>query len=229
MLLLFLAWKYRSVPKTDCWSLRRILMSSRLPGQQIYCGLSFVWCSGYSPGGTGGGQTVLLYKQHLSTSPEPGPVRQGHQHTGTDCVFLDQECVGHCIVLVDTSETKCISHSVFMKSCSYFNSNAVPLKLSFQNQDPLEDNINVIFKVTPSCVFVPYGSVVLHWNSFSDAVLVVGFLVQSGDDLRQDMLTLQIIRIMNKIWIQEGLDMRMVIFRCFSTGRGRGKRPSSKC
>lgn len=46
---------------------------------------------------------------------------------------------------------------------------------------------------------------------------------QSGDDLRQDMLTLQVIKIMNKIWIQEGLDMRMVIFKCFSTGRGRGK------
>ncbi|KAF6075448.1 phosphatidylinositol-4-phosphate 3-kinase catalytic subunit type 2 beta [Phyllostomus discolor] len=36
------------------------------------------------------------------------------------------------------------------------------------------------------------------------------------------MLTLQMIRIMSKIWVQEGLDMRMVIFRCFSTGRGRG-------
>ncbi|KAK1901573.1 Phosphatidylinositol 4-phosphate 3-kinase C2 domain containing subunit beta [Dissostichus eleginoides] len=78
-----------------------------------------------------------------------------------------------------------------IQSCSFFNSNAVPLKLSFQNLDPLGDNINVIFK--------------------------------SGDDLRQDMLTLQVIRIMNKIWIQEGLDMRMVIFKCFSTGRGRGQ------
>ncbi|XP_072296201.1 phosphatidylinositol 4-phosphate 3-kinase C2 domain-containing subunit beta [Eucyclogobius newberryi] len=77
-----------------------------------------------------------------------------------------------------------------IKSCSYFNSNAVPLKLSFINEDPLGDAINVIFK--------------------------------SGDDLRQDMLTLQMIRIMNNIWIQEGLDMRMVLFKCFSTGRGRG-------
>ncbi|XP_049458584.1 phosphatidylinositol 4-phosphate 3-kinase C2 domain-containing subunit beta isoform X5 [Epinephelus fuscoguttatus] len=78
-----------------------------------------------------------------------------------------------------------------VQSCSFFNSNAVPLKLSFQNLDLLGDNVNVIFK--------------------------------SGDDLRQDMLTLQVIRIMNKIWIQEGLDMRMVIFKCFSTGRGRGE------
>ncbi|XP_074833513.1 phosphatidylinositol 4-phosphate 3-kinase C2 domain-containing subunit beta isoform X2 [Carettochelys insculpta] len=76
------------------------------------------------------------------------------------------------------------------QDCSYFNSNAVPLKLSFQNVDALGENIRVIFKC--------------------------------GDDLRQDMLTLQMIRIMNKIWVQEGLDMRMVIFRCFSTGRGRG-------
>ncbi|XP_053310322.1 phosphatidylinositol 4-phosphate 3-kinase C2 domain-containing subunit beta [Spea bombifrons] len=76
------------------------------------------------------------------------------------------------------------------QDCSHFNSNAVPLKLTFQNVDPLGENIRIIFKC--------------------------------GDDLRQDMLTLQMIRIMNKIWIQEGLDMRMVIFRCFSTGRGRG-------
>ncbi|XP_075052185.1 phosphatidylinositol 4-phosphate 3-kinase C2 domain-containing subunit beta [Mixophyes fleayi] len=79
---------------------------------------------------------------------------------------------------------------IVTQGCSHFNSNAVPLKLTFQNVDPLGENIPIIFKC--------------------------------GDDLRQDMLTLQMIRIMNKIWIQEGLDMRMVIFRCFSTGRGRG-------
>lgn len=56
-----------------------------------------------------------------------------------------------------------------------------------------------------------------------ELVLVFSSSLQCGDDLRQDMLTLQMIRVMSKIWVQEGLDMRMVIFRCFSTGRGRGQ------
>ncbi|XP_037108358.1 phosphatidylinositol 4-phosphate 3-kinase C2 domain-containing subunit beta isoform X1 [Syngnathus acus] len=84
---------------------------------------------------------------------------------------------------------------ICIPACSFFNSNTVPLKLTFCNFDPLGDDISVIFKVRPPV---------------------------SGDDLRQDMLTLQVIRIMNRIWLQEGLDMRMVIFKCLSTGRGRG-------
>ena len=44
-----------------------------------------------------------------------------------------------------------------------------------------------------------------------------------GEDLRQDMLALQMIKIMDKIWLKEGLDLRMVIFKCLSTGRDRGK------
>lgn len=109
-----------------------------------------------------------------------------------------------------------------LQSCSFFNSNAVPLKLSFQNLDPLGDNINVIFKVTPDF------SRMLRSTTFKLCVTNdVSVSPQSGDDLRQDMLTLQMIRIMNKIWIQEGLDMRMVIFKCFSTGRGRGENRSN--
>uniref|UniRef100_A0A8C6IZL4 Uncharacterized protein n=1 Tax=Melopsittacus undulatus TaxID=13146 RepID=A0A8C6IZL4_MELUD len=113
--------------------------------------------------------------------------RQGILREGLEDVKQFFKAHGSCRLPLSPS---LLVKGIVPRDCSYFNSNAVPLKLSFQNVDPLGENIRVIFKC--------------------------------GDDLRQDMLTLQMIRIMNKIWVQEGLDMRMVIFRCFSTGRGRG-------
>ncbi|XP_072905493.1 phosphatidylinositol 4-phosphate 3-kinase C2 domain-containing subunit alpha isoform X1 [Hemitrygon akajei] len=83
-----------------------------------------------------------------------------------------------------------VAKELNVKACSFFNSNAVPLKLTLVNADPLGDEINVMFKI--------------------------------GEDLRQDMLALQMIKIMDKIWLQEGLDLRMVIFKCISTGKDRG-------
>ncbi|XP_023593337.1 phosphatidylinositol 4-phosphate 3-kinase C2 domain-containing subunit alpha isoform X2 [Trichechus manatus latirostris] len=83
-----------------------------------------------------------------------------------------------------------VAKELNIKSCSFFNSNAVPLKVTMVNDDPMGEEINVMFKV--------------------------------GEDLRQDMLALQMIKIMDKIWLKEGLDMRMVIFKCLSTGRDRG-------
>ncbi|XP_077177735.1 phosphatidylinositol 4-phosphate 3-kinase C2 domain-containing subunit alpha isoform X2 [Paroedura picta] len=83
-----------------------------------------------------------------------------------------------------------VAKELNVKACSYFSSNAVPLKVALVNADPLGEEINVMFKV--------------------------------GEDLRQDMLALQMIKIMDKIWLQEGLDLRMVIFKCISTGKDRG-------
>ncbi|KFM77587.1 Phosphatidylinositol-4-phosphate 3-kinase C2 domain-containing subunit alpha, partial [Stegodyphus mimosarum] len=72
-----------------------------------------------------------------------------------------------------------------VKSCSYFTSNTLPLKLVFHTPDMTGTNNEAIFKV--------------------------------GDDLRQDMITLQMIRIMDKLWLKEGLDLKIVTFTCVAT------------
>ena len=53
-------------------------------------------------------------------------------------------------------------------------------------------------------------------------------LLKGGDDLQQDMLTLQLVRIIDKMWLKEGLDLKMVTFQCVSTGRNRSLLKYSK-
>lgn len=36
------------------------------------------------------------------------------------------------------------------------------------------------------------------------------------------MLTLQMVRLMDKLWLNEGLDLKMVVFSCVPTGKKRG-------
>nr|XP_006130827.1 phosphatidylinositol 4,5-bisphosphate 3-kinase catalytic subunit beta isoform isoform X3 [Pelodiscus sinensis] len=47
---------------------------------------------------------------------------------------------------------------------------------------------------------------------------LVGIIFKNGDDLRQDMLTLQILRLMDLLWKEAGLDLRMLPYGCLATG-----------
>ena len=124
--------------------------------------------------------------------------------------------------------------------CSYFPFNTLPLKLTFHSAEP-EGKIY-------------HFTTVMHWECFMHRCLwintvnensMVNAMYKVGDDLRQDMLTLQMVwdfrflcslicrltkssyfklkvRIMDKLWRKHGLDLKMVTFSCVPTGPRRG-------
>ena len=47
-------------------------------------------------------------------------------------------------------------------------------------------------------------------------------MLKVGDDLRQDALIIQLLRVMNELWMREGLEMQMQLYDCISTGFERG-------
>ncbi|XP_071493247.1 phosphatidylinositol 4-phosphate 3-kinase C2 domain-containing subunit beta-like [Diadema antillarum] len=62
----------------------------------------------------------------------------------------------------------------------------------------------------------------LNFHNFDPLGGDIIMMFKAGEDMRQDMLTMQMIRIMDKLWLADGLDLRMVTFRCMTTGVNRG-------
>lgn len=80
---------------------------------------------------------------------------------------------------------------LIVEDCKILDSAKRPLWLVWFNPDPMAE-----------CSF-KYNSIIF----------------KNGDDLRQDMLTLQVIRIMDTIWQNEGLNLRMMPYACLATGK----------
>lgn len=60
------------------------------------------------------------------------------------------------------------------------------------------------------------------WLAFENADKMskdpVCVLFKAADDLRQDMLALQVIKLMERIWEDDGLDMGLTLYKCVSLG-----------
>ena len=89
-----------------------------------------------------------------------------------------------------------VASGMEIKKCSYFSSNTFPLRLTFMSNASFDPSLSI-----PPTIQAMY---------------------KIGDDLRQDQLTIQMIRIMDKLWLKEGLDLKIVTFGCVPTGDRQG-------
>jgi len=91
-------------------------------------------------------------------------------------------------------------------------------------QLPLNPRLEVSGLMLNKCKYMDSKKLPL-WLVFNNADShgpPIYVIFKSGDDLRQDMLTLQMIQLMDKLWKQEGLDLKMSPYGCLSSGDGVG-------
>nr|XP_002122027.2 phosphatidylinositol 4,5-bisphosphate 3-kinase catalytic subunit beta isoform-like isoform X1 [Ciona intestinalis] len=89
---------------------------------------------------------------------------------------------------------------------------------------PLEPNLDLEELLVEKCK-VMNSKMRPLWLVFKNKQVQDGsmsVIYKNGDDLRQDMLTLQTISIMDMLWKAEGLDLRMIPYGCLATGKGTG-------
>lgn len=89
-----------------------------------------------------------------------------------------------------------------------------PLNPSFRCKEVRSDKCKVMdSKMKP--IWTVYENVDQHGED-------INIIFKNGDDLRQDMLTLQMLRIMDRIWKSNGHDFRLNTYSCISMDRRLG-------
>nr|CAD2181052.1 unnamed protein product [Meloidogyne enterolobii] len=92
-----------------------------------------------------------------------------------------------------------------------FSNLRIPIATSFCCKSLSIDDCSIFSSKTKPIKMVFKGK----RNSF-------GIIYKAGDDLRQDAVVTQLVRVMNDIWLSEQLDLRIISFRCMPTGKDKG-------
>nr|CAD7442876.1 unnamed protein product [Timema bartmani] len=87
---------------------------------------------------------------------------------------------------------------------------------------PLSPSLEVVGVQVRTCSYFPSNTLPLKINFLSAETGIIPAIFKVGDDLQQDMLVIQMVRIMDKLWLKDGLDLKMVTFACVPTGHKRG-------
>jgi hypothetical protein len=87
-------------------------------------------------------------------------------------------------------------------------------------QLPLNPSLEAKGLILEKCKFMDSKKLPLWlvWQNNDNSGDDIYTIFKAGDDLRQDMLTLQMIRIMDKLWKKEGMDLLLSPYGCIATG-----------
>ncbi|KAG5679471.1 hypothetical protein PVAND_009036 [Polypedilum vanderplanki] len=62
--------------------------------------------------------------------------------------------------------------------------------------------------------------ILFHYENFDPHGREIQIIYKEGDDLRQDMLILQMLRIMERLWMHNGYDFKLSIYNCINMENG---------
>lgn len=88
---------------------------------------------------------------------------------------------------------------------------------------PLGPGMEVVGVSPRSSSYFNSATLPLKINFMGSDRMMLPAIFKAGDDLQQDMLTIQLVRIMDKLWLNEGLDLKILTFNCVPTGSKKGK------
>jgi len=89
---------------------------------------------------------------------------------------------------------------------------------------PLDERLEAKGLVVPKCKSMDSKQVPL-WLVFENVDPVgenISIILKVGDDLRQDALTLQMMRLMDQLWKKEGMNLGLRLYGCVATGNELG-------